>query len=131
MKRMLLPVFLLSACLVLPALSRQQANPHIVGTDPLSPEQERQQFRLPPGFEAQLVAAEPDIFKPMNIAFDDQGRLWVTDTLEYPFPARPGVKPRDTVKILEDFGPDGRARKISTFADGLNIPIGVLPLPGA
>src|SRR5262249_36974930 len=41
-----------------------------------------------------------------------------------------GKKPRDTVKILEDFGPDGKARKITTFADGLNIPIGILPLPG-
>jgi putative heme-binding domain-containing protein len=114
----------------LPGLSRQP-NPHIVATDPLSPEKEKAQFRLPPGFEAQLVAAEPDIQKPMNLAFDDQGRLWVTDTIEYPFPAKPGSKPRDTLKILEDFGPDGKARKITTFADGLNIPIGVLSLPGA
>src|SRR5262249_18015607 len=80
--------------------------------------------------EAELVAAEPDIHKPLNLAFDQKGRLWVTDTVEYPFPAPPGRKGRDTVKVLEDFGPDGRARKITTFADGLNIPIGVLPLPG-
>ena len=44
----------------------------------------------PPGFEIQLVAAEPDIHKPMNIAFDDRGRLWVTETVEYPFPADRG-----------------------------------------
>ena len=50
-------------------------------------------------------------------------------TIEYPFPAAEG-KGRDTVKILSDFGPDGRARKIKTFADGLNIPIGVLPYQG-
>src|SRR5205823_6886538 len=90
---------------------------------------EKKAFRLPPGFEAQLVAAEPDIHKPLNMAFDDHGRLWVTETVEYPFAAE-GRKPRDAVKILEDFGPDGRARKITTFADGLNIPIGLLPLPG-
>src|SRR5205823_12492077 len=89
---------------------------------------EKKAFRLPPGFEAQLVAAEPDIHKPLNMAFDDHGRLWVTETVEYPFAAE-GRKPRDAVKILEDFGPDGRARKVTTFADGLNIPIGVLPLP--
>ena len=75
------------------------------------------------------MAAEPDIHKPLNLAFDDRGRLWVTETVEYPFPARPGVKGRDAVKILEDFGPDGRARKITTFADGLNIPIGVCRSP--
>ena len=67
----------------------------------------------------------------MNLAFDAKGRLWVTDTIEYPYPATGGRKPRDTVKVLEDFGPDGRARKITTFADGLNIPIGLLPLPDA
>ncbi|MFO0842736.1 MAG: PVC-type heme-binding CxxCH protein [Gemmataceae bacterium] len=114
----------------LPILSRQQQAPHVVETDPLSPEKERQQFLLPPGFEAQLVAAEPDIHKPMNLAFDDQGRLWVTDTVEYPFPAKPGARTRDTVKVLSDFGPDGKARQVTTFADNLNIPIGVLPLPG-
>src|SRR5262245_30383519 len=102
----------------------------VASTEALSPEDEKKAFRLPPGFEAELVAAEPDIAKPMNIAFDDRGRLWVTDTLEYPFPAAPGKKPRDSVKVLEDFGPDGRARKVTTFADGLNIPIGLLPLLG-
>ncbi len=96
-----------------------------------TPEEERKALHVPPGFEIQLVAAEPDIQKPMNIAFDDKGRLWVTDTREYPYPVEDGSKPRDTVKILSDFGPDGRARKIETFADGLNIPIGVLPLPSA
>jgi putative heme-binding domain-containing protein len=104
---------------------------NVASTEPLTPEQERQQFRLPPGFEAQLVAAEPQIRKPMNIAFDARGRLWVTDTVEYPFPAREGTKPRDSVKILEDFDENGRARKVTTFADGLNIPIGILPLPDA
>jgi putative heme-binding domain-containing protein len=96
---------------------------------PRTPEDERRALHLPPGFEIQLVASEPDIHKPLNLAFDDLGRLWVTDTLEYPFPKPPGTPGRDTVKILSDFRPDGRAGKIQTFADGLNIPIGLLPYP--
>ncbi|HJT77364.1 MAG TPA: PVC-type heme-binding CxxCH protein, partial [Gemmataceae bacterium] len=104
---------------------------NIAPTGPRSPQDERKAFHLPPGFEAQLVAAEPDIHKPINLAFDDRGRLWATTTVEYPFPAPEGKVARDCVKILEDFGDDGRARKITTFADKLNIPIGVLPLPGA
>ncbi|MFO0876484.1 MAG: c-type cytochrome [Gemmataceae bacterium] len=131
MSRLLLPLALLLALLMVPGATPQQFSPNVVETDPLTPEKEKAGFTVPPGFEVQLVAAEPDIAKPMNLAFDDQGRLWVTDTLEYPFPAKPGVKPRDTVKVLENFGPDGRARKITTFADGFNIPIGLLPLPGA
>jgi putative membrane-bound dehydrogenase-like protein len=102
-------------------------DPNIASTDPRSPADEAKAFHLPPGFEAQLVASEPDIHKPLNMAFDDRGRLWVTETVEYPFPAKD--KPRDAVKVLEDFGPDGRARKVTTFATGLNIPIGLLPLP--
>ena len=97
--------------------------------EPKAPADERKALHVPEGFEVQLVAAEPDIHKPLNIAFDDQGRLWVTDTLEYPYPAPAGKVPRDTVKILADFQPDGRARSVTTFADGLNIPIGILPLP--
>src|SRR6516225_7715440 len=102
-------------------------SPHIAATDPLRPEEQIKKIKLPPGFELQLVAADPDIRKPININFDAAGRLWITETIEYPFPAKAGAE-RDAVKILEDFGPDGKARKITTFADGLNIPIGVLPL---
>jgi putative heme-binding domain-containing protein len=103
---------------------------HIAPSDPLKPEDEVKTFHLPPGFEAQLVAAEPDIHKPLNLAFDDKGRLWVSETVEYPFAFDKDGKPyhRDAVKILEDIGPDGRARKITTFADKLDIPIGLLPL---
>ncbi len=124
----LFSVFSVTLWFALPGLG---ADPNVASTPPRTPGDERQAFHLPPGFEAQLVAAEPDIHKPLNLAFDDRGRLWVSETIEYPFPSGPGQKPRDAVKILEDFGPDGRARKITTFADGLNIPIGLLPLPGA
>ncbi|QOV87603.1 PVC-type heme-binding CxxCH protein [Humisphaera borealis] len=102
----------------------------VAPTEKLSPQQQQATFKLPPGFKIQLVAAEPDIAKPMNIAFDDRGRLWVTDTLEYPWPAEAG-KGRDSVKVLSDFGDDGRAKKVTTFVSGLNIPLGVLPIGDA
>lgn len=113
---------------VLTGLLHSDEPPRTVATtDPLSPAEELKKFHLPPGFEAQLVAAEPDIQKPINISFDDRGRLWVAGSVEYPFPAS-GRASRDKVMILEDFADNGRARKITTFADGLNIPIGILPL---
>jgi len=95
-------------------------------TDPLSPEEQLKKFHLPPGFEIQLFAAEPGIQKPMNLAFDGRGRLWVSGSIEYPFAADPGPG-RDSVRVLEDTTGDGRADKITTFADGLNIPIGLYP----
>src|SRR5471030_1335030 len=123
--------FFLSALLALlvsaaPLLGQAPQKDHIAKTDPLRPEEQIKTIKLPPGFELQLVAADPDIRKPININFDAAGRLWLTETIEYPFAAKDG-KGRDAVKILDDFGPDGRARKITTFVDKLNIPIGVLP----
>src|SRR5262245_59155658 len=85
----------------LPARAQKPAPVEDVSSFPWrSAEDERKALHVPPGFEIQLVAADPDIQKPLNLAFDDRGRLWVTDTLEYPYPAPAGTKPRDTVKIL-------------------------------
>ena len=56
---------------------------NVSSAPPRSPAEEKAAFHLPEGFEAQLVAAEPEIQKPLNLAFDDQGRLWVTGTIEY------------------------------------------------
>lgn len=106
-----------------------QAGPPVVETPALSPEEERARFKLPPGFEIQLVAAEPDIQKPMNLAFDARGRLWVTHSIEYPFAAADAEQSRDGLTILDGIGADGRATKVTKFADKLNIPIGVLPMP--
>jgi putative heme-binding domain-containing protein len=106
------------------------ADPFAEGVRPTpwqSPADQQKSFKLPPGFEIQLVAAEPDINKPFNLAFDAQGRLWVTTSIEYPFAAPTNKPGRDRIMIFEDFGPDGRARKVTQFADGLNIPIGIYP----
>ena len=105
-------------------------------TEPLSPEAQGKTFHLPPGFEVQLFAAEPQINKPINMAFDAKGRLWVTSNFEYPFavakdkfdPATGRTKgSKDKIVILEDTDGDGRSDKTTTFADELNIPTGVLP----
>ena len=105
------------------------ASPPVAPTEALAPAEQRAKFRLPPGHVIQLVAAEPEIQKPMNLAFDARGRLWVTHSVEYPFAAAPTAPHRDGLTVLEGIGPDGRARKATRFAADLDIPIGVLPLP--
>src|SRR5689334_12976671 len=52
-----------------------------------APEGAVRRMKLPPGFEAKLVASEPDIAQPVCIEFDDQGRLWVMQYMQYPNPA--------------------------------------------
>ncbi len=101
----------------------------VAPTDALSPADERKAFTLPPGFDAQLVASEPDIQKPMQMAWDAKGRLWVTTSYHYPF-AAPLGKGTDKLFVLSDFDPaTGKAKTVKVFASDLNIPIGILPLP--
>ena len=78
---------------------------------------------------AKLARINEELFR--DAAANDAGAAIAIFLGDRGADAKPGRKPRDTVKVLEDFGPDGRARKVTTFADGLNIPIGVLPLPGS
>lgn len=123
--RRLLP---LTSCLLLLWAAPLFAQALVAPTGPLTPAEQQKKFKLPPGFEIQLVASEPDVNKPMNLKFDARGRMWVTHSLEYPFAAKDDAKARDSITIFSDFDPDGRARKKHKFAKGLNIPIGVLPL---
>lgn len=102
---------------------------HVRTTAFRTAEEERQSFILPPGFEVTLFASEPDITKPINMAFDEKGRLWVSQSSEYPVEAGPGGG-NDRITILEDTDGDGRADKIQDFAKGLNIPIGIMPVKG-
>lgn len=126
-------VLLFCSLCLLPRSAVAQTNfdryaPQVAQTDPLPAEEQLKKFHLPPGFEIQLVAAEPEIRKPINLNFDDAGRLYATQSEEYPYAAAPGTKMRDVVKRFEQFGADGRAKKITTVVDGLNIPIGIAPL---
>ncbi|WP_304516328.1 PVC-type heme-binding CxxCH protein [Cecembia rubra] len=102
---------------------------HVRSAEFQSPEEEMRDFILPPGFEVTLFASEPDIGKPINMAFDEKGRLWVSQSFEYPFAAEPG-KGKDRISVLEDTNGDGKADKITHFADDLNIPIGLVPVKG-
>jgi putative heme-binding domain-containing protein len=103
-------------------------DPNIAKTQPRTPAEEQKCLHVPPGFEVELVASEPAIHKPINLNFDAKGRLWVTESVEYPYQAPKDRKPRDAVKIIESTKNDGVFDKVTTFADELNIPIGVLPV---
>lgn len=99
---------------------------HVRNTEFQTPEKEKAGFKLPAGFEITLYASEPDISKPINMEFDAKGRLWVSQSSEYPMAANPD-KGHDKITILEDTDKDGKADKFTHFADDLNIPIGIMP----
>ncbi|GJM29318.1 MAG: hypothetical protein DHS20C17_19530 [Cyclobacteriaceae bacterium] len=109
------------------ASAEDQFAMHIRSVPARTPDQQQQAFKLPEGFSIKLFASEPDIGKPMNISFDGRGRLWVTQSKEYPFYDSTGYG-ADKITILEDTDHDGKADKFITFADSLNIPIGIVPV---
>jgi putative membrane-bound dehydrogenase-like protein len=110
------------------------------------PEEAPKRMTVPPGFAVKLVASEPLVQKPVAIDFDDRGRLWVIQYLQYPNPAGlkrvkvdrysrtvydrvPEPPPRgprgdDRITILEDLDSSGRARKARDFVRGLNLASG-------
>ncbi|TVP95501.1 MAG: dehydrogenase [Planctomycetaceae bacterium] len=103
-----------------PFIPRKQSQPP---GPPLTPEQALQRMVVPEGFRVELVASEPDLVNPVAMAFDDAGRLYVTESFEYP--RRSPGPGRDRVKLLEDTNGDGRFDSVTVFADGLNIPSGI------
>ena len=82
---------------------RQVSGQHAPAPTPaLTPEEARKKFTVPPGFEIRLFASEPEVVNPVAMTWDERGRLWVVELYEYPLGAKPGEKPRDRIKILED-----------------------------
>lgn len=102
---------------------------------PLSPEEQQASFTVPPGFKIELVAAEPDGGKFVAIDFDHAGRMWTMTALEYPLDANEaGAEAkalfarggRDRVLVFDTPTAPGR-QTARTFADGLVMPLGLLP----
>ncbi|HCR30717.1 MAG TPA: dehydrogenase, partial [Opitutae bacterium] len=79
------------------------------------------------GYRMELFASEkefPELANPSQIAFDNQGRLWVATMPSYPHYQIGDPKPADKLLIFEDADGDGKADRLRVFADDLHIPIG-------
>src|SRR5881397_3570562 len=94
-------------------------------TPPLAPEESPKKINVPPGFEVRLFASEPEVVNPVAMTWDERGRLWVLELYEYPKGAKKGEKGRDRIKILEDTDADGKADKVTVFADGYSLATGL------
>lgn len=116
---------------------------------PLSPEQVVAGFTKPPFLDVQVALKEPEVRQPLYVEFDERGRMWVTQYIQYPEPA--GIKlvtwdrhlraiydqdpppppfttpehqkfiGKDKITIHEDTDGDGIYESGKTFMDGLNI----------
>jgi putative membrane-bound dehydrogenase-like protein len=122
---------------------RESRSPFDNGQGPLSPQAALARFKVPDGLQLDLVLAEPDVRQPVSISFDERGRLWVVQYLQYPYPAGlkmvshdgywravydkvPPPPPhhfrgKDKITVHEDTNGDGVFDRHKTFLEGLNI----------
>jgi putative membrane-bound dehydrogenase-like protein len=111
------------------------------------PEEAEKLFTVPEGFEIRLVVAEPEVSQPLSISFDDRGRMWVLQYLQYPIPnglkavkvdnwlrtkydkmpepPPKGPQGRDRISIYEDHDGDGRSDTVKHFLSNLNLASGM------
>jgi putative membrane-bound dehydrogenase-like protein len=95
---------------------------------PLSPEQERETFRLPERFTIDLIASEPDVVDPVAMCFDERGRLYVCEMRGYPNGGvGTGDETRGKIKCFIDTRGTGAFDRCVTFAEGLRFPMGITP----
>jgi putative membrane-bound dehydrogenase-like protein len=73
----------------------------------------------------ELVAAEPTINTPTGMTVDAKGRVWAIESNTHFPPKNYKGKPTDRILIFEDFGPDGKAGKVTTFAEGFRYAMGI------
>lgn len=90
-------------------------------------DQAESSITTPDGYEINLFASEkefPDLANPVQMSFDNKGRLWVAVMPTYPHWKPGDPRPDDKLLILEDTDNDGKADKQTVWADGLHIPVG-------
>ncbi len=114
--------------------------------DGLPPAEAVKKFKVTEGLEISLVVSEPQVAQPLSISFDDRGRMWVLQYLQYPIPnglkavevdqylrtkydKLPEPPPRgprgaDKITIFEDIDGDGRTDTTKDFVTGLNLASG-------
>ncbi len=123
------------ACPVAPARADETpARPAVRVTEdelprfpPRSPAEALATFQVVPGFRIEQVAAEPLVQAPVAMSFDEDGRLYVVEMIDY---SEQGDEHLGRVRLLEDTDGDGRFDKASVFADRLSWPTAVLCYDG-
>lgn len=110
---------------------------------PLNPVDALGKFKTSAGLQVEIALADPHIGQPLSLKFDERGRLWVAEYLQYPTPAGLKMVSRDKflrsvydktplpppnhfpgadkISIHEDTNADGNYDKHTVFVSGLSL----------
>lgn len=87
-------------------------------------------IHLSDDFHVELVASESDVMSPVEMAFDENGKIYVAEMMDYPEDPPPGRPARSRIRLLEDTNGDGKIDRVTTFADHLLAVSGFMPWKG-
>ena len=111
------------ACLVLSSsCNKKDANQRA-----LAPDASLKAMHVQGDFHVELFAEEPAVMSPVDMAFDETGKLYVAEMLDYPDDPPPGKPIRSRIRLLEDTNHDGKYEKSTIFADHVLAVSGIMP----
>src|SRR5262249_14998657 len=84
-------------------------------------------FQTLPGFRMEQAAAEPLLHSPVALSFDENGRMYVVEMIDY---SEQDKEFLGAVRLLEDTDQDGRFDKSTVFADKLSWPTAIVCYDG-
>ncbi|HZK81267.1 MAG TPA: PVC-type heme-binding CxxCH protein, partial [Humisphaera sp.] len=93
--------------------------------NPVTAEESIKHMVVSPGFDVKLVCSDPQVKKPICMAFDERGRLWISETIDYPNNLQPAGEGHDQITLCESSKNDGVMDKFTVFADKLSIPTSI------
>ena len=102
------------------------------GSEPpmLSPQEALKSFQLNSDFRIELFASEPEVMDPVEMVFDENGRVYVAEMRDYPEDPPAGKPARSRIRLLEDTDGDGKIDRSTVFADEVLEVSGILPWKG-
>ncbi|MBI4626864.1 MAG: HEAT repeat domain-containing protein [Verrucomicrobia bacterium] len=122
-------VFGLLVIMTAPLAAYEQVAPPPKVVLPLarSPAESLAAITVPADLRVELVAAEPAVMDPIDVAWGPDGRMWVVEMADYPNGLDGRGQPGGRIRVLESTRGDGHYDKSTLFADGLNFPSSVKP----
>jgi putative membrane-bound dehydrogenase-like protein len=117
-----------------PVVSSARGDEPLPRVAPLEPAEALKSFETRPGFEMQLLAAEPLVTDPVAMVYDENGLAYVAEMSDYPytdkttdtpFVERTMDRPIGRVRVLEDSDGDGDFDRGTLFAENLSWPTGL------
>src|SRR5215831_13862583 len=101
-----------------------------VDQPPRPPAESLKSIQLSPDFKVDLFANEPMVYDPVDMAFDENGRVFVAEMVDYPEDPPPGKPARSRIVMLQDTDGDGKIDRRTVFADHVLEVTGLMPWKG-